>query len=272
MTKGDAAIRQERGKLTSIALSLLCAVVAWLALASSAEARPHASVAWTLPHGVNEGVAIPFSWTGSHLGRKHRLVVQRPVGTAHTWQTILKLPSNSGSAELPGLSLGRYRLRLADLHGHRVLAQQVAGIGVYGSVPFTTLFRDYGEGPGVYTTPSASFPYIYWSGAGDLNAPSTAFTVTHNHCLAVHVAFVPGYANLPSYYDKSTVTGTVAVVQESRDPVSASAPYDGISSVDAPLVPGQSWSVIASHQGEFEPLIYLNGYAICDSTESFFSS
>jgi YVTN family beta-propeller protein len=104
-------------------------------------ARPHASLSWTFPHGVNKGASIPFSWTGSHLGRKYRLVVQRPVGTARTWRTMLKLGTRSGSAELPGLTLGKYRFRLAALRGHRVLAQQVAGIGVFGQVPFSTLFR-----------------------------------------------------------------------------------------------------------------------------------
>jgi len=257
------------GKRWVVALSL-GAVGLVFYMPTVAQAKPKAQVSWSLQGRVSEGASIPFTWSARRIG-KARLVVQRPVGTSRTWKTMQRLPSKSGAGELPGVSLGKYRYRLAALKGRRVLAQQVAGVGVFGQVPLSTLLGDYGEGPGVYTTPSASFPYIYRSGAGDSNSPDTAFSAEHNHCLSVHVAFVPGYPNLPSYYDKSTVTGTVSVVQESRDPVSASAPYDGIGSVDSELVPGQSWSVIASYQGEFEPLIYLNGYAICSSTEPFFS-
>lgn len=272
----------------------LCLALANLAVcAPSASARPHhrravnATVSWSLPRTATAGQPIGFSWSGRHLGPNHRLVIQKPEGTAHIWRTIMRLPSKQGSAELPGLPLGRYRLRLADLtpalrhRRHRrdthlrVLARRVAGIGVFGQVPFTTLFKTssgeaYGEGPGVYATPSATFPYVYWSGAGQPSSPSTAFSVEHNHCIAAHVDFVPSYPG-PAAGDKSTITGTVSIIQESRDPIGAIAPYDAIGSVEAALVPGQSWSVNASYQGDFEPRIYLNGYAVCDSVEPFFS-
>src|SRR5882724_2388847 len=52
-----------------------------------------------------------------------------------------------------------------------------------------------------------------------------------------------------------TVTGVVTIVQESRDPTSASAPFDGIGSLDAELVPGQSWSMTTYSEGEFQPLV-----------------
>jgi hypothetical protein len=246
----------------------LCFVILGLMLAPGALAYRPAKVTLTVPAAVNENAPIPFSWTGKHLGRGHKLVIQRPVGTAHTWRSTWRLPSNSGSSQFAGLPLGTYRLRIADLIGRRVLARQVIIINVYGPVPFSTLFGDYGEGPGVYTTPSASFPYVYWFGAGQPNSPSTGFSVKNNHCLSVHVAFVPAYPG-PAAGNRSTITGTVAVVQESRDPVSASAPYDGLGSVDAELVPGQSWAITASYTGDFEPRIYLNGYAVCNSREPF---
>jgi len=57
------------------------------------------------------------------------------------------------------------------------------------------------------------------------------------------------------------------VVQETRDPVSASAPFNGLGSLDAQLVPGHSWSVTLSHAGGVSPLtFYMNGSASCDST------
>lgn len=238
--------------------SLICVLAGLVLLPSSAAASRRPSLSLTLPHVASEGAPIPFSWTGSRLGRKHRLVMQRPVGTAHTWQTIMKLPSNSGSGELPGMQLGKYRLRLADLSGRRVLARQVVGIGVFGSVPFSTLFGNRSLN-GVAATPKYSFPYVaYWDGEVDDNP---IFTVEHNHCQNVHIAFLPGFLG-------PGTTGSITVVQESRDPVIASADRDTIGSLDAELVPGQSWAVNGETVSEH---INLNGYAICDSTESFFS-
>jgi hypothetical protein len=226
-----------------------------------------ARVSLTLPQAVSENAPIPFSWAGSHLGRGHKLVVQRPVGTAHTWQTILRLPSNSGSGELPGMALGSYRLRIADVIGRRVLAQQAVTINVYGTVPFTTLLR---SGTRSYATPTSSFPYVAMWEAYDYNNPGVA--VTNNHCLSVHVAFVPGKEGENAKLAEGV--GTLTLVQESRDPVSASVAYNGIGSIDAELTPGQSWAINASYADNghhLPPEMYLNGYAVCDSTESFFA-
>jgi hypothetical protein len=279
--RNDSTVgNSDRTQLGLTAVACL-GVIAMLACTPSAVAKkhrrePHPAVSWSLPRSANEGTSIPFSWSGRHLGRKHRLVIQQPVGTAHIWKTIMKLGSNSGSAELPGMPLGKYRLRIADLAGHRVLARKVAGVGVFGQVPFLTLFKTSNyeidlRPPGVYTTPSASFPYASSFDPGAADSPNTAFTVEHNHCVAVHMDFVPSHPELDAWYNPSTVSGAVTVVQEASGPVSASAPYDGIGTLDAALAPGQSWSVNVSYQGEFQPSIYLNGYAVCDSTDSFFS-
>jgi hypothetical protein len=250
-------------RIKYLARAILCVAAASLALwVPSGIAKPHTSVSWTLPHAVSEGAPISFSWRGSHLGRKHRLVVQKPEGTAHTWRTIMKLSTNSGSGELPGMPLGKYRFRIADLSGPRVLAQEVAGIGVFGQVPLATLL---GTSERVYATPTNSFPYARsW---GQVAEP--AFTVEQNHCQSVHIAFVLGSG---SYNIPGSVT-TFTVVQESRDPVSASAVYNTIGSLDVELVPGQSWAVnISTKEAKAEEAghmtTYANGYAVCDSTES----
>jgi hypothetical protein len=245
---------------------LLYAASILVFLPTHAAAQQPPSLSWTVPHGVSEGAPIAFSWTGKHLGRKHRLVVQRPVGTAHTWQTVVRLRGNHGSGELPGLALGKYRLRIADLVGRRVLAQQVVGIGVYGTVPFSILLKNVGS-IGVYTTPRNSFPYVARADEPG-ETPHPVFTVAHNHCLSAHIAFVPGYPNALKD-ETETVTGFVSVVQESREAVSASAPFDDIGSLDAELVPGQTWSLTAYFTGEFSPHIYINGYAVCNSKEPF---
>ncbi|MFZ1990965.1 MAG: hypothetical protein WAW96_14480 [Alphaproteobacteria bacterium] len=219
---------------------------------------PRPAVSWTLPHTADEGQPIAFSWAGRHLGRKHRLVIQKPEGTAHTWRTIMPLHGNSGSAELPGLALGKYRFRLADLAGRRVLARQASGVGVFGQVPFSTLFGNRDDS-GVASTPQNSFPYVAaWDGEYEDNP---IFKVEHNHCNYVHIGF------LVTFLGPGT-TGSLTVVQESRDPVTVTAGRDTIGSLDAALVPGQSWAVNGETVSEH---INLNGYAICDSTDSFFS-
>lgn len=230
-----------------------------LAPPSSALAARKPRLTWKLPHTASEGASVRFSWAGSHLGRNHKLVIQKPEGTAHTWRTILRLNGNSGSAELPSLALGKYRFRIADLSGRRVLAQQVAGIAMFGQVPFTRLFGE--NDAGVLATPTNSFPYVaHWQ-----DDPQPAFKVEDNHCLSVHIAFVAS-----EYHAHGTAA--ITLVQESRDPVSASAPFESIGSLDAELVLGQSWAVnILSKLEAEEYYTYINGYAVCDSTEPFSS-
>jgi hypothetical protein len=177
----------------------------------------------------------------------------------------MRLSGNSGSAELPGLPLGKYRFRIADLAGQRVLAQQVSGIAVFGQVPFSTLFGE--SGAGVLATPTNSFPYVAHWGVSRWGDSELAFKVEHNHCLSVHIAFVGSF-----YHAHGTTT--LALVQESRDPVSASAPFEAIGSLDAELVFGQSWAVSIQstpdpHQETEGGNTYINGYAVCDSTEQF---
>lgn len=242
---------------------LLCVGLTSAILVPSAGAVPKAKVSLTLPSMSNEGAPIPFSWTGKHLRRNHRLVVQKPVGTAHVWKSIMRLNSNSGSAELGGLPLGTYRLRIADLIGRRVLAQQVGTLSVYGQVPFSTLFNDHQNK--VQATPQYTFPWVVSHYDGD---GPTAFQVSNNNCLSVHIGFV----SRDYYNHDETGTETLTLIQESKDPVSTSVAYNAIGSLDAELVVGQSWAVNQSHVSEQQgnpTITYMNGYAICKSTEPF---
>lgn len=247
-----------------------CMVVAALAAAALTPASAIGSqgagsprVSWKVPGRAREGVPIPFSWSSRHLGKQPRLVVQRPMGTARTWRTISKLSSRRGTAELPPQTIGRYRLRLAAFKGRQLLASQVVRVGVFGSVPFSVLLGD--DNSGLYATPSRSFPYVdHAQIPGDVNAPKPVFSVKRNRCSAVHIDFVPGERPLEAEVF-SPNEGMVTVVQQSRDPVTTSAPYDQIGSVDAELVPGESWSMLVSYQGGYVPSIYFNGYAVCSS-------
>lgn len=184
--------------------------------------------------------------------------MQRPFGTSHTWKTILRLHARNGTSELPARSLGRYRYRLAVLRKRQVLAWRVARVSVFGEVPFSELFHN--GGSGAYATPTSSFPYVAVYSADAV----PAFTVKDNNCQSVHIGFVPGQHRGPG-------TGTVTIVQESRDPVSATVDYDAIGSVDAELTPGQSWAVNITYEtttaANWEPETYINGYAVCNSRE-----
>jgi hypothetical protein len=253
-----ARLRQVRllliGLLTALTLFALSASDAW--------AKPKPSVSFSLAKRVMEGSPVTFTWSARHLGGGAHLVIQRPVGTSHTWKTMGRLPSLSGSGEIPGMTLGKYRYRVAAIKGRWLLAQQAAGTAVFGPVPFSTLFHN--GGSGAYATPTSSFPYVAVYSADAV----PAFTVKDNNCLSVHIGFVPGQHRGPG-------TGTLTLVQEARDPVSATVAYDAIGSIDAELTPGQTWGVNITYEtstpANWEPETYVNGYAVCNSAEPIIS-
>jgi hypothetical protein len=248
-----------RGFLRLLVLSLVLCILFGCGITTSAFGRPRPAVSLSLTPAVNESAPIPFTWKGKRLGRNHRLVVQKPVGTAHVWKTVARLQTNSGSAQLAGLSLGRYRFRIADLIGRTVAAQQIASTNVYGIVPFTTLLRAQAQ---VATFPGYTFPYVIYAEGPYSSSP--IFQVENNHCQSVHIAFVP------TDYQESKVntSGSITLVQESQEPVSVRVDFNAIGSLDANLVPGQSWAV----NGERQENVHLNGYAVCSSAEPFASS
>jgi hypothetical protein len=235
------------GRVRVAAAVLACCVVGSALLSVEASARPRPTLSWALPHTAYEGSAITFSWQGKHLGRGHHLVIQKPEGTAHTWRSIMKLPSSLGSASLKGMPLGKYRFRIADLIGRQVLAYQTAGVAVFGEVSLSTLLR---SAPQTATFPTFTFPYVVWWSTEN-GSSNPIFQVEENNCSSAHIAFVPS----------KTSTGSITLVQESREAITVSAPDNAIGSLDAPLTPGQSWAVNAGGNED----IHLNGYAICDS-------
>lgn len=263
-----AAHRRPRSRSwVPLALAALLACLCWLLLVSAVLANPTRRIAWTLPGSANAGSPVAFSWTAGHLRPGDRLVVQRQEGLAHAWLTMLRLPTEpTGSAQLPGLPLGSYHLRIAVVGRGVVQAQQPRSLNVFGKVPLSTLFGS--SHRGVYATPTTAFPYVLE--ANDLldGARGTGvITVAHNPCQAIFLEFVPGTSQafpLPAE-DYIGDVGTLAIVQESLDPASASAAFDAVNSVNDRLVPGQSWSVNVSQPANEESLyFYMNGYGSCD--------
>jgi len=234
----------------------------------AALAKPRPSVTWTSPRSATAGSPISVSWDSSHLGKDAKLVIQRPVGTARVYKTVIKLPGDSGSAQLPAQPIGTYPYRLVAFEGKRIVAKQAVTVGVFGKVPFSTYFEGEGNG-GVYAAPTVSFPYIdFLYGPTQPRLTEALLSVKKNNCSAVHVEFITG-TDFPGNSDEfSSTVGTVTVVQQTRDPVSGSAAFNAPGSVDAELVPGQTWSVLGSWSGgDALPDIYYNGYVVCDSTK-----
>src|SRR5579863_6756690 len=160
-----------------------------------------------------------------------------------------------------------YAFRVAVLDGSTLLATSaVSDVNVFGRVPFSTLTApSYWVNPGTYNGPTFTFPFEFQSGGGTTSAPKTVLSVAtaDNDCTIVHVDYVVG--PLPGVSGDPNATETVSVIQQSANPVSSTTPVAQQSSVDATVIPGQSWAVNAASAVGWN--VYLNGYAICDSTQ-----
>lgn len=248
-------LRPDHALRLTYAISLFMVLSLTALVATDAHAKPRPALSWSLAKGVREGAPIGFTWSTSHLGDA-RLVIQHPVGTSRTWKTMTTLKTRSGSGELPGVPLGKYRYRLAALKGKRVLAQQVVGASVFGEVPFSVLLGN--ANIQVATTPSYSFPYVdYWEGAYN---GERVFSAQRNNCIFVHVAFL---LTVGEGYSGKLTAGTITLVQETRQPTAITAPFNTIGSLDAQVTPGQTWAVNGQHTEN----VHFNGYAVCNSTE-----
>src|SRR5437588_1153986 len=183
--KEDTMMKTRAVRTTRVTLAAAAATLGVMASAASAQAKPVLSL--SLPAQADAGVPTAFSWSAQHAVKGGRVVVQRQVGTAHVWRTAAKLTGGSGSGQLPALSLGDYRIRIANIKGGRVKSQQAHLLRVFGTVPFTALFKNGTSGPagvsqGTYTTPTRTFDYFLEADIGGGDQDELAFTVQHNRC------------------------------------------------------------------------------------------
>jgi hypothetical protein len=234
--------------------------------APSALAAQKPSVGLALAREVDASTPIAYEFTSNHVRSTEKLVLQREVGSAHVYRTVRTLPHvHSGSGSAPGLPLGEYRFRIAVLDkprkGHRkVLASRRARVSVFGTVSLAHLLDN--PSGGTYTSPTRTFPWVLRAHAFSVTG-DTALTVsaTRNHCRAIHFDFIPEN-NDYNQGDSSTLT----VVQQSADPVSATAHTDELGALDVGLRPGESWSLKASlATGHSSTDIDVNGSAVCSS-------
>jgi hypothetical protein len=230
------------------ALMFVCVVAAALASGSGSAVASAARVQLEPFAAVNAGSSIKAAWVAHRAGAS-RVVIQRQEGTEHVWRTIATLRGGRGTFSLPGLSLGFYRLRIAAFSRKgRLLAQQQRSLSVFGYVPLSAVFG--AKDAGTYTTPTATFSYVLLRNDGGGDGTGAFGESTKNACRAIHIDFIPGSTDGdPEDRGLFDYTGTVSLVQASSDPVSASMPFDDKGSLDATLIPGQSWSVNLSSAG-----------------------
>ena len=256
-------------RLAGAASALLAADALILAGPGTAAASAKPSVTLALPARADAGVPIGYSFTAARVRSRDKLVIQRQMGTAKVYRNVVVLVHRgSGSGNLPALALGNYRYRIAVLRKvHRktkAVASRRASVAVFGEVALGRLLN----GPdGTYTTPSRTFPYVEQVRATEVTG-STVLTVGagDNHCRSVHFDFVPERYSSNDPDEPITLT----VVQQSADPVSASARPDEFGALDVPLEPGESWSLKTSVTNQRQNVeVDLNGSASCDRVAPF---
>jgi hypothetical protein len=243
----------------------VCVAVSALVLGAGSAAAGATRVQLQPFPSATAGSPIRASWSASRP-RASRVVIQRQEGTGHVWRTIATLSGRRGTTSLPSLPLGVYRVRIGEFTRKRkLLAQQQRVLRVFGFVPLSAMFGD--QDAGVYTTPTATFSYallrddIGGDGIGAFGEDSK------NACRAIHIDFLPGSTDSdPQDRGLFSYTGSITLVQESLDPVTASMPFDDRGSLDATLIPGQPWSVNLSSAGPNNVALdfFINGHAVCD--------
>jgi hypothetical protein len=256
-------------RLTGAASAILVADALIVVTPTPAMAAVKPSVTLALPARADAGAPIPYSFTAAKVRSRDKLVIQRQTGTAKVYRNVTVLVhAPSGSGSLPALALGNYRYRIAVLRKvHRktkLVASRSAKVAVFGEIALSRLLN----GPdGTYTTPSRTFPYVERVVATRVTG-DTVLTVDagDNHCRSIHFDFVPERYSSSDPNDPITLT----VVQQSADPISASARPDEFGALDVPLEPGESWSLQTSVTREEQSVeVDLNGSASCDRVAPF---
>lgn len=236
-----------------------------LLVPSIALAKP--AVSLTLP-AADAGAPVRYSYTSANVPSPAKLVIQRQVGTAKQFKTVATLAQARGSGSLPALALGRYKLRIAVIEKKRVgrrlrtvvLAQRQRRLTVFGTVTFSTLFK---QEERTFTTPTRSFSFLFVQ--GNTRDVTTILTIDSkvNTCRSVHVDWVSH--NHYGEREHEPETDAVSVIQESRDAVTGTANGNDISAVDAVVTPGRSWGVNVASGGLNYLDFYVNGTASCYS-------
>lgn len=241
-----------RGATTAI----ICAATVLSAVAPAhAAAKPRLTL--DVPSQVNANVAFNAPWSTTKLPKGDHVVLQRQMGTGAVWHTVAKLQGSKGTATVPGIPMGRFLVRILVLDKHnKGVVSLKRTVTSFGPVSLLAIF---GDDSGSYTTATQVFSYEQRLD-GYADTTTGALTDGTNTCRSLSLAWMAG----PEYQDPDlTATGTLTVVQESQDPVSATADENTLSALKAGLVPGQGWSVNLGDNGDGPLFFYLSGMASC---------
>ncbi len=243
-------------------LRLIVIAIASQAVVGVAHASPTLSLSLVAGEA---GVPTTVQYGSRGVRPGQRVALQRRVGTGRVWRTVASLAHNrAGMVSIPALPLGSYSLRIAVLRGSRVTSQHGARLLVFGTVPLSRLVNQ-GE-VGVYTLPDSTFRYVIKNYGASDGGPGTLLTSKKSPCRSVHFEFVPGTES--GSENLHGETGSAAVVQESLDPVKTTVAGQTVGTVDATVIPGQSWSLnVESNGGNRLLTWYVNGSASCYSEE-----
>jgi hypothetical protein len=115
-----------------------CAVDAPFTLAATPT-----TVSLTFVHGrVNADARFKIHFSSSQLPGGSALYVQRQLGHKHTWTNVDRLSGASGTALVPGVSLGVYEYRISAIRKARVIAASATkSLHSYGNLTLMTLCR-----------------------------------------------------------------------------------------------------------------------------------
>lgn len=227
---------------------------------------PDVAVTLRAPRFVDAERPFDVKWSAKNMPPGAAIVVERQLGTADSWRTVAHLGA-AHTATVPGLPMGRHRVRITVVGGGRTLGESEATVFSFGRVPLATLTSQWWSvlaRPGVYTTPARTFSYAFRFYLPWQHNPVLAVDRTQT-CKSVHIDWIPGSSdNNPQPESRVMLT----LVQESADPVPRSAAYDEFASLDATLVPGESWSIsMRQIGGAAADDAFVNGYAVCYSSE-----
>jgi hypothetical protein len=210
---------------------------------------PVPKVAWSTAVQVTAGAPMNFNWQASGLIPGGQLVIQRKEGTVGVWNTVAQLTGAVGSEQIPGLPLGIYQMRIADVSTKgQVYASQLIGIESYGPVPLTNLCQeannsnaisvgDLNNGCSTSTIQvgSSIFTYLIEDENGT-QAPQYDTTITSQQTSCRSITLQWAIDNNAGSGDSASVE----IVQANADPQQASTPYGQIGNATFSLT-GAAW-------------------------------
>jgi hypothetical protein len=243
--------------------------------ADTITAVPRPSAYWNLPStdNANAGTPISFTYKATKIPAGASVAVLKQNSTTHEWNVIANITgrSGSGTGSIPAQQIGKgVKLQIGVVDRGSVLVYENSTLNVFGQVPFSTLETSTSSA-GTYTYAAGTFSYQFGF-ENPQTAPLLQVSAANNDCTSVNLSFIEGDLADPSVAEQGDMD-TVSVVQQAQSPVSSTVDFNQSGSLNAIVVPGQSWSVNASATGDVAGIAlngsvatYVNGYAICDST------